>query len=119
MLFVYGSLMRDGADRAVLRGFRRRRDAAFPTIEPSPGDEVRGQVVAVSNWAEKDRYEGRDPTSPADSLYWRLRMSDGTYVYVGNPEVAERHWGRSWDVEYDYESVRRALSGAEPRGEDR
>ena len=110
-LFVYGTL-RGGHPAAELTGFRRREDAACPTIEPAD-DTVHGQIVHVDDWAAKDRYEGHRPGEPEGSLYWRLVTSDGVHVYVGNPEMADYHWGDRWDVDYDYEEVREAAAAAE------
>lgn len=112
-LFVYGTLREAGAREAVLPGFRKRTDARFPTIEPCEGAAVEGQLIEVDDFAMKDRYEGRR-ARPADSLYWRLPMSDGTQVYIGNPTVAARAWGTAWDVDYDREAVERELADAEP-----
>lgn len=113
-LFVYGTLREEGATPAVLRNFRKRTDGPYPTIEPARGETVEGQVIEVDDWAEKDRYEGHRRGDPGGSLYWRLGVGDGyTQVYVGNPVRAERTWGRSWDVDYDRESIGDALIGAD------
>ncbi|HKK07359.1 MAG TPA: gamma-glutamylcyclotransferase family protein [Gemmatimonadota bacterium] len=115
LLFAYGTLRGDGAEPAVLVGFRKRTDGPYPTIEPSEGDEVEGALVAVDDWAEKDRYEGRNPHSPERSLYWRLTAADGVQMYVGNPEHAAECWGpqHAWDVGYDRQTVADALAETE------
>jgi hypothetical protein len=111
LLFVYGTLRGDH-DAAALEGFEKRADAAYPTIAPADG-AVDGQIVSVDDWSEKDRYEGCRPDDPENSLYWRLVSSDGVHIYVGNPEIAERYWGQSWDVDYDYEEAKQAVAEAE------
>lgn len=111
LLFVYGTLQ-DDYPEAVMRGFSKRTDAPYPTIEPTNG-VVRGQVRKVEDWEGKDRYEGYRPDDPENSLYWRLISSNGVHVYVGNPEVARRHWNSYWHADYDYEQVREAVASTE------
>lgn len=84
-IFVYGTLRTNNAGRATLSGFEKNDEQHFPTIVPSEGSEVDGQIV-TRNLATTDRYEGYSPSGENTSLYWRLPVADsGVWVYVANP----------------------------------
>lgn len=105
-LFVYGTLRGEGVP-AVLTGFDRVADGeAFPTIRPSPGDTVEGELLDVTygELFQMDAYEGHNPGDPERSLYWRVAVVDDplTYVYVGNPDRG------GWPVNYGHGGVHAA-----------
>lgn len=99
-LFVYGTLRRDDAEETKLADMRRDDTDPYPTIYPEIGRTVEGQIIEVDDWEALDRYEGRVPSDPEKSLYWRLSTATGVQVYVGNPRSPfALDW--SHDLTYD------------------
>ena len=107
-VFVYGTLKRGGTD-GVLRGFFKDESGPFPTILPSQGNVVYGEVLNVSH-AEleaMDRYEGYIPDAEGSSLYVRMQTRDGKHVYVAN---VEQHG--PWESDYTLDEIEEALADA-------
>ena len=108
-VFVYGTLRGTGIP-AKLIGFSKDTSAQFPTIYPDGDGAVDGEIlnVSVHELAAMDRYEGYNPDRPERSLYVRMQISDGSYVYVANVETHGH-----WDVSYSLDEVRQQLREAE------
>lgn len=86
-LFVYGTLVgtRPDAEPATLKNAEKITDGGYPTIKPSKGKQVNGEIIEVNKTElqQLDRYESEG------HLYHRIPINDNHSVeaYIGNPEM--------------------------------
>jgi len=75
-VFVYGILMREGGEPAVLAD-HRLRFYGFASAEEKPGGELYGMLLTVSDetFRDFDRVEGYRADDPAEGLYRRERVT--------------------------------------------
>lgn len=84
-IFVYGILMRDAREAAILPGYRLAFDN-FATIEPDEDSHVLGGVIEATEFELRryDQIEGVDHESPERGYYRRIRvqLADGSLAWA-------------------------------------
>ena len=84
-IFVYGILMRDAREAAILPGYRLTFDG-FATIEPDEDSEVLGGVIEATEdqLRHYDAIEGYRPWAPQDGYYRRIKvqLADGSLAWA-------------------------------------
>lgn len=95
-VFVYGTLMNDTGYDAELTGWRRDRSGNFPTLVPDEDATVTGEVHKVT----PDRLEQLDQIEGTPTLYKRLEIPLGVYVYIGDPRSLDADATYPFDREY-------------------
>lgn len=86
-IFVYGTLVgtRQDATPAKLKNAEKHTDGNYPTITPSQGSTVEGEIIEVNKTELQslDRYESEG------TLYHRtpINRNNSVHAYIGNPKM--------------------------------
>lgn len=100
-LLVYGTL-RPGIRPTVKVPGRMYQVGWFPGVilDADCGETFEAEPVEVTDEVLRglDRYEGYDEAFPENSLFRRVAMEDGTFIYVFNQSVegCEQVGGGDW-----------------------